>query len=114
MRAFRKRLYRPGNSIRFARNRDPSMSPDAELHDGASGPRRILKVRLPQNQVIRLHEMRILESTSIAALLEHILEDYFERHPMAPGSVTPMSGNGASKNHGADAPQADADPLLGH
>ena len=54
-----------------------------ELHqtNGTSaGKRRILKVRLRQDQVIRLHELRILKGTSIAALLEGILTDYFDQH----------------------------------
>lgn len=46
--------------------------------NGASS-RRILKVRLRQDHVIRLHELRILQGKSIAHLLEGILEDYFRK-----------------------------------
>lgn len=48
------------------------------IANGAS-PRRILKVRLRQDHVIRLHELRILQGKSIASLLEGILEDYFRK-----------------------------------
>jgi hypothetical protein len=41
--------------------------------------RRILKVRLRQDHVIRLHELRILQGKSIANLLEGILDDYFRK-----------------------------------
>lgn len=51
-------------------------------------PRRILKVRLRQDQVIRLHELRILRGKSIATLLEAILEDYFSREDESADSAT--------------------------
>lgn len=57
----------------------------------ARDSRRILKVRLRQDQVIRLHELRILEGKSIATLLEDILEDYFDR---SDGPGNPMPGGG--------------------
>lgn len=63
-----------------------------ELHQPnamPAGKRRILKVRLRQDQVIRLHELRILKGTSIAALLEGILTDYFDRHA---GDLPSMAG----------------------
>jgi hypothetical protein len=58
---------------------------EAPVGNGAS-PRRILKVRLRQDQVIRLHELRILQGKSIAALLEGILEDYFQKLETGNGS----------------------------
>lgn len=59
----------------------------ADSGRNAPAERRILKVRLRQDQVIRLHELRILEGKSIAALLEGILEDYLYRDEhAAPGT----------------------------
>ena len=69
------------------------MNPDEDVGSPHAENRRILKVRLPQQQVIRLHEMRILQSTSIATLLEHILQEYFEAHPVPQGDVTTLSGS---------------------
>jgi hypothetical protein len=47
--------------------------------NGSAPNRRILKVRLRQDHVIRLHELRILQGKSIANLLEGILDDYFRK-----------------------------------
>lgn len=47
--------------------------------NGSAPNRRILKVRLRQDHVIRLHELRILQGKSIASLLEGILDDYFRK-----------------------------------
>lgn len=55
--------------------------------------RRILKVRLRQDHVIRLHELRILQGKSIASLLETILDDHF-RKVEAAHSANGSNGNG--------------------
>jgi len=56
--------------------------------NGSAPNRRILKVRLRQDHVIRLHELRILQGKSIASLLEGILDDYFHKPPGG-GAKTP-------------------------
>lgn len=62
----------------------PMMSTDDQPDpNGTSSHRRILKVRLRQDQVIRLHELRILRGKSIANLLEDILDDYLNRQEYA-------------------------------
>lgn len=65
---------------------------DVDAAAASGSKRRILKVRLRQDQVIRLHELRILKGTSIASLLEGILHDYFERHAH---EVPSLAGTGA-------------------
>lgn len=52
---------------------------NGEHETGTRQTRRILKVRLRQDQVIRLHELRILRGKSIAALLEGMIEEYLNR-----------------------------------
>lgn len=52
---------------------------EGDALNGNAPNRRILKVRLRQEHVIRLHELRILQGKSIAHLLEGILDDYFEK-----------------------------------
>lgn len=76
---------------------------DTEVGGFEAQKRRILKVRLRQDQVLRLHELRILKGKSIAALLEGILEEYLRLDGTAPrnGSTMPPSGtaSGNSANH---------------
>ncbi len=62
--------------------------------NGSTASRRILKVRLRQDLVIKLHEFRILQGKSIANLLEGILEDYFGR-PDAPAPTPSTNGHRA-------------------
>lgn len=75
---------------------------EVEISPGGTGNRRILKVRLRQDQVIRLHELRILRGQSIAALLEGILEDYFQKNeysaPRFPHLMPSTAGTFAAKS----------------
>lgn len=73
--------------------------PDAtEL--GTPNHRRILKVRLRQDLVLRLHEQRILQGKSIATLLEHILQRHF-----ATGATN--GSNGPSGSHPSEPEKAE-------
>lgn len=65
---------------------DDADTDHADAANGSNGitpNRRILKVRLRQDQVIRLHELRILQGKSIASLLEGMIEEYLKRQDFA-------------------------------
>lgn len=88
------------------------MSDEGEVEGSppnGSTERRILKVRLPQDQVIRLHELRILRGKSIAALLENILEDYLRRLEHRESAPTQMPGAPPGGHMGP--PTADPPPV---
>jgi hypothetical protein len=52
---------------------------DAPAQEDCGEERRAVKLRLPMEQVMKLHTLRILQSTPISHFVESALDDYFAR-----------------------------------
>ncbi|MGQ0535298.1 MAG: CopG family transcriptional regulator [Methanobacteriota archaeon] len=64
-----------------------------------------VKVRIPSEQHVRLHELKITEGVSISEAIEQAVDEYLARHAPGPAAAAPGTSALRARDEAPSAPE---------